>query len=396
MRIVVKFGGTSLATAERLERAAAAIDSVIEGGHEVVVVASAIGDRTDELLSVLPHRVDETARAEILSMGERESIRLLTAALEAAGVSATYVEPGDGAWPIVTTADGDIDIGATETAAEGLLDGDDTPVPVVAGFLGERPDGTITTLGRGSSDTTAAALGSVLDADEVVIVTDVTGVMTADPRSVEGAESVGSIDADRLRELAARGADVVSPDALTLKDDGVSMRIVHYQQRDLLSGGTVIEGAFTSVVDLREGPIIALTLAGSGLRSQPGILEAISSRLTRADIPIVAVASGLDSLTVYVDSDRASEAESALHEVVLASDHLWSMSRSDPLGIVRITGRGLAEDPDRLIDALSAVRDEHIEPTDVITSATTVALVVPWQRAEAALEAAQDALRTTT
>lgn len=395
MRIVVKFGGTSLATPERLSRAADAVAAVIEGGHEVVVVASAVGDRTDELLSMLPHRADAAARADILSMGERESIRLLAAALEATDVPARYVEPGDDDWPIVTTDAGDLDLEATRTAAGGLLAGDGV-VPVVAGYVAERPDGAVVTLGRGASDTTAVALGRVLEADEVVIVTDVTGVMTADPHSVDGAESVGAIDADRLRELAARGADVVSPDALAVKNGGTSMRIVHHQQRDLLSGGTVVEGTFSSVVDLREGPIVALSLAGRGLRSQPGILEAVSARLARVDIPVVAVASGLDSLTVYVDEARAGEAETAVHEAVLETDSLWSMSRSDPLGIVRITGRGLGEDPDRLIDALVAVRDAHVEPTDVITSATTVGLVVPYEHAERALAAAQDALQTTS
>lgn len=395
MRIVVKFGGTSLATAERLERAASAVGDVIDRGHEVVVVASAMGDRTDELLAVLPHRIDEVARADILSMGERESIRLLAAALEAADVPAMYLEPGHDAWPVIATEDGDLDLDATAAASTEVLELAQEVVPVVAGFVAERPDGSVTTLGRGSSDTTAAALGTVLDADEVVIVTDVTGVMTADPRSVEGARNVGSVDADRLRELSARGADVVSPDALALKDDDVSMRIVHYQQHDLLSGGTVVEGAFSSVVDLREGPIVAITLAGRGLRTQPGILEAVSGRLTRADIPIVAVGSGLDSLTVYVDDARAAEAETALHETVLESDHLWSVSRSEPLGIVRVTGRGLAEDPHRLIDALAAVDEAHVDPTDVITSATTIALVVPWEHAERALTVAQAALTTT-
>lgn len=395
MRIVVKFGGSSLASADRLERAAESIADVVERGHEVVVVASAMGDHTDELLSVLPDRVDEETRADILSMGERTSIRLLAAALGAADVGAEYIEPGHPAWPIKATEDGTLDLEATDGSAQQLLELTAETVPVVAGYLGERQDGSIVTLGRGSSDTTAAVLASVLDADEVVIVTDVTGVMTADPRSVEGARNVGAIDADRLRELSARGADVVSPDALAFKNDDVSMRIVHYQRHDILSGGTVIEGAFSSFVDLREGAVVAITLAGRGLRSEPGIIEAVSARLSRTDIPIIAISSGLDSLSVYVDESQASAAETALHETVLESDLLWSVSRSDPLGIIRLTGRGVDEDPDRLIDTLHAVRDAHVEPSDVITSATTVALVVPWEQAERALRAAESAVTTT-
>lgn len=389
MRIVVKFGGTSLATAERIDRAARSIAETATGGHEVYVVASAMGDRTDELLEVIPDRVSDTARDDILSMGERTSVRLLAAALSAEGIPATYLEPGADGWPIHASGRGELDLERTATAVAELPGATDETIPIVAGFIAEGPDGSITTLGRGSSDTTAVALGSFLPADEVIIVTDVTGVMTADPHTVDSARNVHAIDADRLRELSVRGADVVSPDALALKDDDLSMRIVHYQQRDLLSGGTVIEGAFSSVVDLREGPIVAITLAGRGLRSRPGIVQSLSGRLDRGDVPIVAIASGLDSLTFYVDQARAGEAESALHDAVLDSEYLWSVSRSDPLGIVRITGHDLGDDPGRLIAALDALAEVHVEPTDVITSATTMALVVPWPNAEAALEAIQ-------
>lgn len=392
MRIVVKFGGTSLESAERIERAAASIQSVVERGHEVIVVASAMGDYTDELLSVIPDRIDAETRADILSMGERTSIRLLAATLASNEVDSTYIEPGHPAWPIKATSDDEVDLEATKDSTGELVEMASETVPVVAGFLAERSDGTIVTLGRGSSDTSAVVLASVIEADEVVIVTDVTGVMTADPRSVDGARNVGAIDADRLRELSARGADVVSPDALAYKDDDVSMRIVHYQRRDILTGGTVVEGTFSSVVDLREGPVVAITVAGRGLRSRPGILQGVSERLNRADIPIIAVSSGLDSLTLYIDRDRAGTAETALHETVLESDHLWSVSRSDPLGIIRITGRGVEEDPERLIEALRAMRDAHIEPADVITSATTMAIVVPWEQADRAMEAIEDAV----
>lgn len=390
MRVVVKFGGTSLATQERIARAARSVAETVERGHQVFVVASALGDQTDELIDVVPDGVDPVALDEILSMGERTSIRILAAAIEAEGIDATYLEPGHPAWPMVATDDGGLDLDATRERLDDLLGYVDGAVPVVAGFVAERPDGSIATLGRGSSDMTAVALGSYLPADEVVIVSDVTGVMTADPRVVEGARNVDAIDADRLRELSLRGADVVSPDALALKDDEVGMRIVHYQQGDLLTGGTVVEGSFSSVVDLREGPIVAITIAGHALRSRPGIVERLTRQLRQVDIPIVALASGLNSLTFYVDAARADIAESALHETVLNAEYLWSVSQSDPLGLIRITGRDLGTDPDRLIDALEALSASSIEPTDVITSATTTALVVPWDVAEEALTAVQD------
>lgn len=390
MRFVVKFGGTSLATSERIERAARSVHETVERGHEVIVVASAIGDHTDELIELIPDGIDRAAADEILSMGERTSVRLLAAALVAEGVSATYLEPDSSGWPILATAAGELDLGASAERVDAVESILDEAVPVVAGFVARRPDGSVATLGRGSSDTTAVALGSLLEADEVVIVSDVTGVMTADPRSVEGARNVEAIDADRLRELSLRGADVVAPDALALKDDDVSLRIVHYQRGDLLTGGTVVEGSFSSVVDLREGPIVAITIAGQALRSRPGIVEQLAGQLRRVDVPIVAVASGLNSLTFYVDDDRADAAATALHEAVLDAEYLWSVSRSDPLGLVRIWGSDLATDTQQLIDALGSLSTAGIEPSDVITSATTTAVVVHWGDAEAALAAIQE------
>lgn len=394
MRIVVKFGGTSLATRERIDRAARSIAKTVADDHEVIVVASALGDSTDRLLDTLPPGIDDGARDEILSMGERTSIRVLAATLDALEIEATYLEPGDAAWPIRATADGDLDLDATHDAVQTMRDRVGDAIPVVAGFVAERPDGSITTLGRGSSDTTAVAIGSTWPAEEVVIVTDVAGVMTADPRAVEGAKNVASIDAERLRELSVRGADVVTPDALALKGDDLGMRIVHYQQRDLLSGGTVVEGSFSSVVDLREGPLVAITLAGQGLRTRPGVVETLTGRLRRVDVPIVDLSTGLNSLTFYVDRSRADDAETALHEGVLADDYLWSVSRSTSIGIVRITGRDLSDDPARLLDALTALTSVDAQPIDVITSATTIALVVPWRQAEQARSAIQHAINT--
>ncbi|MFB6186711.1 MAG: aspartate kinase, partial [Halobacteriaceae archaeon] len=113
MRLVVKFGGTSLATGERIERAATSIADVISNGHEVIVVASAMGDQTDQLLDTISFDASQGDRAEILSMGERISIRMLKAALATKGVDATFIEPGDTYWPIKTNEHGDIDMDTT-------------------------------------------------------------------------------------------------------------------------------------------------------------------------------------------------------------------------------------------------------------------------------------------
>ncbi|PSQ58337.1 aspartate kinase, partial [Halobacteriales archaeon SW_7_71_33] len=261
MLVVVKFGGTSLGTGERVARAAESVATAVGAGHRVVVVASAMGSTTDELLSEIEFDAPQDDRAEILSMGERTAVRMLKAALTARGVDATYLEPGDDDWPVLADDRGEVVVDDTHERARRLADSAADRVPVVAGFLAETPDGRVATLGRGGSDTTAMMLGRYMEADEVVIVTDVEGVMTADPRVVEEARNVASISVDELRDLSFRGAEVIAPSALAYKTDGMDVRVVHYQHDDLLGGGTSVEGEFRNLVDLREQSLASLTVA---------------------------------------------------------------------------------------------------------------------------------------
>lgn len=390
MRLVAKFGGTSLATGDRIDRAADSLAAVVEAGHEIVVVASAMGSTTDDLLGEIHFDADETDVAEIVSMGERTSIRMLKAALSARGLAARFLEPGQPDWPIVVNADGEVDQEATTGRTEAMAATLDDTVPVVAGFLAEGPGGTVTTLGRGGSDTTAVMLGRYLDADQVVIVTDVEGVMTGDPRAVEGARNVGQITVDELRSLSFRGAEVVAPSALAYKTDDFEVRVLHYQNPDLLTGGTDIVGQFENLIDMREHPLACLTVAGRAVRNQPGILSGLSTALGDAAINIDAVSSGLDSITIYVDADLAGEAEDVLHRAVIDNETLSSVTVDEPIAAIRVTGGDLSDQNGVITDVLAAATTAGVVVHDVITSATSVAIFVDWATREAALTHIQD------
>jgi aspartate kinase len=391
VRLVAKFGGTSLATGDRIERAADSVAAVVEAGHEVVVVASARGSTTDDLLEEIEFEADDADVAEIVSMGERTSVRMLKAALTARGVTARFVEPGDDDWPIVVDAAGEVDQAETTAQVDRLAATLSQSVPVVTGFLAEDPDGRITTLGRGGSDTTAVMLGRYLGADLVVIVTDVEGVMTGDPRAVEGARNVGEITVDELRSLSFRGAEVVAPSALAYKTEDLEVRVLHYQNRDLLTGGTDIVGQFENLIDMREHALSCLTVAGRAVRNQPGILSNLSTALGEEAINIDAVSSGLDSITLYVDADVADEAESVLHSEVIGNQTLSSVTVEEPIAVIRVTGGDLTDQRDVVIDMLSAVADAGIGVHDVITSATSAGVFVDWDDRETALERIQTA-----
>ncbi|ELZ76964.1 aspartate kinase [Haloferax larsenii] len=390
MRVVAKFGGTSLGSGNRINRAADSIAAAVEQGHEIAVVASAMGSTTDDLLDEIQFDADDRDRAEIVSMGERTSVRMLKAALSARGVDALFVEPGSDEWPVITNDLGEVDIEETQRRAAELAEELDGVVPVVTGFLAQNHDGEITTLGRGGSDTTAVMLGKYMEADEVVIVTDVEGVMTGDPRVVEGARNVGRITVDELRNLSFRGAEVVAPSALSYKDDALDVRVVHYQHGNLLTGGTLIEGEFHNLIDMQEDSLACLTVAGRAIRNRPGILADLSVALSDAGINVDSVASGMDSITFYVRGDESNQAEAVLHDRVVSDEALSSVTVEDEIAVVRVTGGELPNRPGVILDIVQPISEAGINIHDVITSATSVAIFVAWGDREETLEIIQN------
>src|SRR5438270_5821964 len=209
--VVQKYGGSSVADAEKIKRVAQRIVDARRGGHDVVVVVSAMGDTTDELLDLAqqvsplppPRELDM-----LLTSGERISMALLAMAIANLGLRARSFT-GSQAGVITDSAHGRARIiDVTPGRIAGALD--DGAIPIVAGFQGVSQDSKdITTLGRGGSDTTAVALAAALKADVCEIYTDVDGVFTADPRIVPDARRLDTVTYEEMLELAASGAKVL-------------------------------------------------------------------------------------------------------------------------------------------------------------------------------------------
>ncbi len=391
VRVVAKFGGTSVGNGNRINRAAESIAAAVEEGHELAVVVSAMGGTTDRLLNEMQFDASEEDRAEIVSMGERTSVRMLKGALEARGIDAVFLEPGHPDWPIITDEYGEVAVEETKRRARAVADQmADGVVPVITGFLAEDHEGKTTTLGRGGSDTTAVMLGNYMDADEVVIVTDVEGVMTGDPNVVEGARNVGEITVDELRNLSFRGAEVVAPSALAYKTSEFDVRVVHHQHADLLRGGTNIEGEFKKLVGLQERKLACVTIAGRAIRNQPGVLAKLAGALADAGVNIESNSSGLDSITFYVDVGDAERTEALLHERVVEDEVLSSLTIDRDIAVIRVTGGEMQGQSGAINEVLEALADEHIFVHDAITSATSVSVFVDWDDREKALELLQE------
>ena len=217
MLIVQKFGGSSLADVERLRRAAGICIEARHREHEVVVVVSAMGDTTDELLDMaqqISARPSPREMDALLTTGEQQSAALMAIMLESMGTRAQSLTGWQaGIMTDCENGHGEIQLIAPSRILEALSQ---DRVAVVTGFQGFCRCGDITSLGRGGSDTTAVALAAALEADRCEIYTDVSGIYTADPRIIPDARHLESIDFRDMLALAKAGAQVLHPKSVEL------------------------------------------------------------------------------------------------------------------------------------------------------------------------------------
>ena len=396
-RLVMKFGGTSVATTELMDRIAQRVSGLRNEGHEVVLVVSAMGHETDRLVD-LAEQVDfqdPAGRQELdvlLSTGEQVSIALLALSLMKAGVSARSFQGHQ--IPIHTDAAySRARILSIETQAleQSLSLG---IVPVVAGFQGVSEDGRVTTLGRGGSDTTAVALAAALSADECQIFTDVEGVYTTDPRVVAGASRLAQVTFEEMLELASSGSKVLHSRAVELANKyAVPLRVLS-SFKD--GPGTLIT---TEETVMMEAPLISgvaftsdeAKLTIRGVKDQPGIASRILSPISEANIEVDMIVQNIGAdqstdFTFTVAKADYPQAEQILKGVsakiqageVLGDPHIAKLS------IVGVGMRSHAGVASRMFDILA---EEGINIQMISTSEIKISVVIDEKYLELAARA---------
>ena len=288
-RIVQKFGGTSVATVEHIQRAADVVARQVEAGHEVVVAVSAMGDTTDRLAALAREVADRPSRREmdmLLSSGEQVTIALMAMALVDRGIEAVSMLGHQ--VPFLTDSvhsRARIREVGSDRLESALAAG---RVPVVAGFQGVDEHGEITTFGRGGSDTTAVALAAAIGADECQILTDVDGVYTTDPRVVPEARRLERVTFEEMLELASLGSRVLQIRAVKYAGKfNVPIRVLH------MSGegpGTLISFEEPEV----ESPVVSgiafnreeAEITVTGLPDRPGAAAALLKPISEAHIEV--------------------------------------------------------------------------------------------------------------
>jgi aspartate kinase len=397
--LVQKYGGTSLGDPERIRKVAARIARECRNGVRVVVTVSAMGRTTDQLISLARQLAPRPAKRELdvlLASGEQQSIALLTLALQELGVRARSFT---GAQAGIST---DSLFGAArilQVSAAPLLDAlQDHDVAVVAGFQGQDPDGNITTLGRGGSDTTAVALAAALGARECEIYTDTEGIYTTDPHLLPEARKLEQVHYDEMLELAALGARVLHPRSVWYaRRYGV---VMHVRSSFSFNPGTLVNGRKRKEESMRtEKPVtgVALDLGTTriniqGVRDEPGIAARLFGALGDAGLSVDMIIQGVpgagdsrQQMAFTVAQDLAAEAMEAIAPVL--AEIGGSASADEHVAKLSIVGIAIGSTPGmagRMFDAVASA-GANIEM--IATSEVRISVVIPAERAKDALSA---------
>ena len=403
--VVVKFGGTSVGDGSRIRKAAQSVVNEYMKGSQVIVVVSAVNKTTDDLLGLSNEAIGagltNRQKAEIMSMGELTSVRLFSATIESLGVKSQYIDPYSDLWPIMTDSDSleaKIDFNTTNKKMEKIKDLlNQGIIPVVCGFLGKGPSGEITTLGRGGSDITAFLIGHCLNSNEVIIVTDVDGVMSTDPNKIEDAQLLDTISVEEMRDLATHGAQVLHPHALRYKDPLISAKIINFSHGDLAAKGTRIvgpfEGEMLKCVTLYKDPISLIAIVGEAMLNQVGLMSSLTTKLADENINIYGISAGQNSITVFVDKTDSDKAYHLLHELVVESDVLSSLSLGRDTAMITYVSPDIIETPGIISEITEPLRKNNINILEITSSQTAVVLFVDWEDGEKAHELISEVLK---
>ena len=381
--IVTKFGGTSVGTTDRIRAVAKRLVARKRDGDSVVAVVSAMGKVTDELVDLARAITSEPPDREmdmLLSTGEQVSISLLAMAIIAEGqdaVSFTGAQVG-----IVTdTVHSKAKI--TEVRADRVRDAlAEGKIVIVAGFQGMTPDGIITTLGRGGSDTTAVAVAAGIDADVCEIYTDVDGVYTADPRIVPDARKIDEISYEEMLEMAASGAGVLQMRSVEFaRNHGV---VIHCRSSFNDTPGTIVKEADETMEQaIISGVTHDTSEAKVTLRDvpdHPGVAARVFTRMAENNVNVDMIIQnvseqGMTDISFTVPKDDLVRARRAVSEAV-AELGARDFSIDESVAKVSLVGAGMKTHPGVAAKMFSTLAEAGVNLDMISTSPIRISCVI--------------------
>ena len=396
--IVKKFGGSSVANAERVFNVANRIIEDYKKGNDIVVVVSAQGDTTDDLIEkakeINPSGASKREIDMLLAAGEQISIALLAMAIEKLGCPATSLL----GWQAGFETDSHHGIARikkvnSERIRNEIAKGN---IVIVAGFQGINKYDDITTLGRGGSDTSAVAIAASMKADLCQIYTDVDGVYSADPRKVPNAVKMDEISYDEMLELASLGAQVLNNRSVEMaKKYNVELEVLSSLEK---KPGTIVKEKVKLEKTLIRGVAKdnnVATISIVELQDTPGIAFKIFNKLAqhKINVDIILQSVGRDDtkdITFTVPLDQGKEAIEAI-EGMSGSLNFKSVKMDDSVAKVSIVGAGMESHPGVASKMFEALYDANINIHMISTSEIKISVLIDSKYADKAVSAIHDA-----
>lgn len=391
--IVQKFGGSSVADAERVMNVASIVTDTYAKGNDVVVVVSAQGDTTDDLIEKANEINPKASKREkdmLLAAGEQISISLLAMAIEKLGYHAVSLLGWQAGFE-TSSAHTSARIKRVD-ASRIKREIDKKNIVIVAGFQGLSKYGDITTLGRGGSDTSAVAIAAAMHADLCQIFTDVEGVYTADPRKVKNAEKLDEISYDEMLELATLGAQV-------LNNRSVEMAKKYNIELEVLSSLTKASGTIVKEKSKMEKMLISSVakdtdvarISVTGIPNVPGLAFKLFTKLSAKDINVDIILQsighdGKKDITFTIAKDRIDDAVECLKayvEAIGAHEVLYD----DTVAKVSIVGAGMESHAGVAAKMFEALYDAQINIQMISTSEIKVSVLIDAADADKAVSA---------
>jgi aspartate kinase len=402
--LVMKFGGTSVATLDRIKRAAKRVGREVANGYDVIVIVSAMAGKTNELVGW----VEETSKFfdareydAVVSSGENVTAGLMALTLQEMDVPARSWQ----GWQVpLKTTSAHSAARIVEIPTENILAkfAEGMKVAVIAGFQGISPEGRITTLGRGGSDTSAVAFAAAFDAERCDIYTDVDGVYTTDPRITEKARKLDRIAFEEMLELASLGAKVLQTRSVELamrynvklrvlssfEDNGEDAGTLVCAEEDIVESNVVSGVAFS-----RDEAKMTLT----AVADRPGIAAAIFGPLADAGVNVDMIVQnisdgGLTDMTFSCPVNQVPRAEKAMTEAKAKGDIDFAALVADTdVAKVSVVGIGMRSHAGVASQMFKALSQEGINIKVITTSEIKISVLIDRKYMELAVQALHDA-----
>ena len=396
-RIVMKFGGTSVGSVDRIKNVSNIVQSVYAEGHEIVVVLSAMAGETDRLINLtkdISVDFDKEEYDVVISSGEQVSVGLLAAALNENGISAKSCL----GWQIPIMTSNDHKSARIEAIRSDLINKilDDKKVCVIPGFQGITSEGRVSTLGRGGSDTSAVAIAAAINADYCDIYTDVDGVYTTDPNKVPKAKRLDKVSYEEMLEMASLGAKVLQTRSVeTAMTNNVALRVLSsfasenredtgtiVTEEDAINDQRVVTGVTSSLNDCK------ITLIG--VRDKPGIAAQIFSSLSASNINVDMIVQNISEsdrttdITFTIPKDDLLKAEKIM-EKIKEDVPYESILIDSNIAKISIIGVGMRSNAGVAAKMFSILSENDINIDVISTSEIKISILIGNEQAEKAV-----------